>query len=489
MEPVTKIASLKTPDQFRRHVQGLGIEIPIDDPGISADRNPLKSPVAWNGRSIGNRIAIQPMEGWDGTTTGGASPAMTRRWQRFGESGAKLIWGGEAMAVRPDGRANPNQLILLDRNAEDIRGLLATLRTAHRQAWGNDDDLVVGFQLTHSGRFCRPNDHHRWEPHVAHRHPLLDAKFGVTRDEDVLSSAEIESLIEEYVRAAKLAASIGADFVDIKSCHGYLLHEFLSARSRTDAYGGSLQNRARVLLTIIARIREALPEMGIGVRLSAFDMVPFEPDPSTAEDGKLGRGRPREHAQLLPYVWGFGLHPQSPLEIDLEEPLRLIGMLRDAGVRLLNVSAGSPYYTPHLVRPAAFPPSDGYQPHEDPLRVVAKHIAVTRAIKQAYPEMLVVGSGYTYLQEYLSLAGQHNVRAGWTDFVGLGRMVLSYPTILMDAIEHGTSQRKRVCRTFSDCTTAPRNGLPSGCYPLDEYYKGTPNAELVKQIKARFGES
>jgi 2,4-dienoyl-CoA reductase-like NADH-dependent reductase (Old Yellow Enzyme family) len=121
--------------------------------------------------------------------------------------------------------------------------------------------------------------------------------------------------------------------------------------------------------------------------------------------------------------------------------------------------------------------------------VVAKHIAVTRAIKQAYPDVLVVGSGYTYLQEYLALAAQHNVRAGWTDFVGLGRMVLSYPTILMDAIEHGTSQRKRVCRTFSDCTTAPRNGLPSGCYPLDEYYKGTPNAELVKQIKARFGES
>jgi 2,4-dienoyl-CoA reductase-like NADH-dependent reductase (Old Yellow Enzyme family) len=410
---------------------------------------------------------------------------MIRRWNRFGESGAKLIWGGEAMAVRPDGRANPNQLILIEENRDGIAALIRGLRESHRQHWGQDDDLVVGCQLTHSGRFCRPNDHHRWEPRIAHHHPLLDAKFGVN-ETSLLSEQEILDLIEAYARAAKLAHEIGADFVDIKCCHGYLLHEFLSARTRQDAFGGSLENRARIILEIIRRIRKLVPQLGIGVRLSAFDSIPHEPNPETAVDGKLGQGRPRAHAHLIPYQWGFGLNTQRPTEVDLSEPLQFIQWIRDEGVDLLNVTAGSPYYTPHMLRPAAFPPSDGYQPHEDPLLSVAKHFQVTKQIKQRNPGLIVVGSGYSYLQEHLAASAVHNVREGWTDLVGLGRTLLSYPKVLTDAVLLGTSQRKLICRTFSDCTTAPRNGLPSGCYPLDDYYKGTETAEAVKRIKSTF---
>jgi len=485
MHVLTKLSSLKTQALFQKHVESLGISIPLDSQVHQPNGSPLMTPLEWNNRRIGNRIAVQPMEGWDGTTSGGITEPMIRRWKRFGESGAKLIWGGEAMAVRSDGRANPNQLILNESNREGIEKLLGGLRESHREHWGNDQDLVIGCQLTHSGRFCRPHDHHRWEPRIAHSHPLLDSKFGVT-NESLLDEQEIHELIDAYVGAAKIANAIGADFVDIKCCHGYLLHEFLSARTRQDAFGGSLENRCRIILEIVRRIRKEVPHLGIGIRLSAFDSVPHEPDPSTAVDGKIGQGRPKAHDHLIPYLWGFGIKLDKPTEVDLEEPMQLIRWAQAEGVSLLNVTGGSPYYTPHMLRPAAFPPSDGYQPHEDPLLSVAKHFEVTRQIKAHNPDMLVVGSGYSYLQEHLAASAVHNVRAGWTDLVGLGRTVLSYPKVLTDAVLQGTSQRKLICRTFSDCTTAPRNGLPSGCYPLDDYYKGTETAEAVKRIKSTF---
>ncbi|MFO0011931.1 MAG: NADH:flavin oxidoreductase [Planctomycetota bacterium] len=485
MYQLTKIASLKSIAQFRSHAQRVGADIPIDDEVHTHSESSLLQPISWGSRTIGNRITVQPMEGWDGTLDGGITEPMLRRWRRFGESGAKLVWGGEAMAVRPDGRANPNQLILVDRNRDGIQQLLLALREEHRKHLGRDDDLVVGFQLTHSGRFCRPRDHHRWEGRVAHRHPLLDLRFGGVSDAQLLTASQVRELIADYIAAARLAQEIGADFVDVKCCHGYLLHEFLSAQTRDDEYGGSLENRARIVLEIIAGIRAACPGLGIGVRMSAFDTVPFEPDPSTAVEGRLGQGRPTAHNHLIPYRWGFGVNPEKPTEMDLDEPLRCIGLFKTAGVSLLNVSAGSPYYSPHLVRPAAFPPSDGYQPHEDPLLGVARHLRATRAIKERHPELIVVGSGYSYLQEYLPHAAQHAVRDGWTDCVGLGRTMLSYPRVLRDAAEGNAAARKLICRTFSDCTTAPRNGLPSGCYPLDDFYKGTPTADAVKEIKSR----
>ncbi len=167
------------------------------------------------------------MEGWDGTTSGGVTDDVLRRWRRFGESGAKLICGGEAMAVRPDGRANPNQLLITEQNKADLARLRDTLVAAHRERCGTADDLVIGFQLTHSGRFCKPNHKSRLEPRVAYRHPLLDRAFKVTSDAQVWTDSELERLVEDYVSAAKIAWDVGADFVDIKHCHGYLLHEFL----------------------------------------------------------------------------------------------------------------------------------------------------------------------------------------------------------------------------------------------------------------------
>src|SRR5688500_941294 len=254
---LTRIPSLKTVDDFRRHVASLNIELPCEDQIISGATSPLaqaRGGVTINGKTIKNRWAIQPMEGWDATTTGAPTEEVRRRWQRFGESGASVIYSGEAMAVRPDGRANPNQLIISEENKAGIAELREGLLRAHKERFGADD-VVIGFQLTHSGRFCRPHDKKRLEPRVAYRHPILDRKFNIGSDDVVLTDAEVERLIEGYIAAANIAADVGADFVDIKHCHGYLLHEFLGAHTRSGKFGGAFENRTRILRDIITGIR------------------------------------------------------------------------------------------------------------------------------------------------------------------------------------------------------------------------------------------
>jgi NADPH2 dehydrogenase len=488
---LVRIPTLKTVADFRRHVASLGVELPCDDSIVAGADSPLAKAVesvAINGKRIGNRVAIQPMEGWDGTTSGGVTEEMIRRWQRFGESGAKLIFGGEAMAVRPDGRANPNQIIINEENKAGIAGLRETLVAAHRERYGTADDLVIGFQLTHSGRFCRPNDKKRWESRVAYRHPILDAKFNVTSDAQILSDGEVEELIQCYVRAAKVAENVGADFVDLKHCHGYLLHEFLGAHTRTGKYGGSFENRTRILREIISGIRASGNQIDIGVRLSAFDWVPFKPDPAQSQPGKLGPGIPEDFSHCLPYRYAFGVNPNNPVEFDLTETFQFAELCVELGVKLLNLSAGSPYYNPHIQRPAAYPPSDGYQPPEDPTVGVARQMNVVRQVKaKVGAKLTVIGSAYSYLQEYLPHVAQEAVRDGWTDLVGLGRMTLSYPNMLADAMAQGALTPKLICRTFSDCTTAPRNGLISGCYPLDKYYSAKPEFQKLKEIKKATG--
>ncbi|MGV3627323.1 MAG: NADH:flavin oxidoreductase [Betaproteobacteria bacterium] len=476
-----KVKSLQTPAGFRENLQRMGLPMPCDDVLESGATSPLGSPLTIDGLTIGNRFAIHPMEGWDALEDGRPSDNTRRRWQRFGASGAKLIWGGEAVAVRPDGRANPNQLMLNDQTQGEIGAMRESLVAAHREVMGSDQGLVVGLQLTHSGRFCKPNDHHKQEPMILYRHPILDRKFKLKPDHPVMSDGDIRQLIDQYVAVAKRAAALGFDFVDLKACHGYLGHEFLSAKTRPGEFGGSLENRTRFLREIVAGVRAEAPGLKIGLRLSAIDSVPFRPDPALSGPEGLGPGTPEEFA--LPYRYGFGHDENNPLQIDLTETKAVIGIARDLGIELFNITLGSPYYNPHLTRPALYPPSDGYHPPEDPLIGVMRHLNVVRELKQAFPDVALVGSGYTYLQEFLPNVAQAAVRAGWTDLVGLGRMVLSYPELPADVLSGKGLQRKRLCRTFSDCTTAPRHGLVSGCYPLDTHYKKSPEMVKVTAIK------
>jgi 2,4-dienoyl-CoA reductase-like NADH-dependent reductase (Old Yellow Enzyme family) len=476
-ESYVKIAQLKTVAAFRERLKELGLPLPVDDEILTAEQgSPMAEPIEIGGFRVGNRWCVHPMEGWDANRDGSPSPHTLRRWQHFGRSGAKLIWGGEAAAVQPDGRANPHQTLATPENRDGLQALFDVLTAEHRGQFGSTDDLLIGLQLTHSGRFCRPNSK-TMEPRIAYHHPLLDRKFGIDPGDlsVVWSDDDLERLIDNYLVAARLAREVGFQFVDVKACHGYLLHEFLSARTRPGRFGGDLEGRTRLLRTIIRRIRDELPGLMVGVRISVFDVPPFQTSRET--------GRPMDYESLLPYEYGFGCDPQNPLEYDLTEPLQLIGMLRQLGVVAVNLSCGSPYYNPHIQRPAIFPPSDGYQPPEDPLVGVERQIRAARECKRAYPDLPMVGTAYTYLQDYLPHVAQAVVRAGWIDLVGLGRMILSYPELPADALAGGQLDRKRICRTFSDCTTAPRSGLVSGCYPLDAYYKQLPEAEELKRAK------
>jgi NADPH2 dehydrogenase len=476
MTPYRRMAALKTSSQFRDYLASLGLDLVLDEELLSGPASPLAGPCRWQKGTIGNRFAILPMEGWDGTEDGRPTDLTIRRWQRFGASGAKLVWGGEAVSVRADGRASPNQLMITENTLADLGCLREALVAEHQQHFGRTDDLVVGLQLTHSGRFARPHQRSRPEPLILYHHPVLDRKFPLPVDHAVLSDDDIERLVGDFVRAARLAQRAGFAFVDIKHCHGYLGHEFLSAVKRPGRYGGSLENRTCFLREVTAGIRAEAPGLAIGVRLSAVDWIAFR-----AVNGRPGEPEPYDLSRHgYPYAFGGD---GTGLGTDLTEPLALLDMFRDLGIHLLCVSVGNPYANPHIQRPALFPPCDSYLPPEDPLIGVARQIAITGELKKHAPDLLVVGSGYSYLQEWLPHVGQAVVRHGLADFVGLGRMALAYPEMPADVLCGRPLRRQQICRTFSDCTTAPRNGMVSGCYPLDPQYKQ--RAEALKEIKEK----
>src|SRR5262249_18707195 len=426
---IVRVASLRDVCAFQEHVASLGVQLPCDDNLLRGSESPLAEPLVRSGLRLGNRIAIHPMEGWDGTIDGNPTERTLRRWRRFGLSGAKLIWGGEAVAVSHAGRANPNQLIAAPHTRAGLGQLRSALIDAHREVAGSEDGLLIGLQLTHSGRYSRPNANDRPEALIVHRHPILDQRQRLPSSYPLLTDAELGAIIEAFHRAAVLAYDLGFDFVDIKHCHGYLAHELLGAHTREGDYGGSFENRTRFLREVVQGVRSAAPNLDIGVRLSAFDMVPFQPDPAHSSGMKLGTGVPEINDAMIPYRWGFGVNPESPTEMELREPARFLALLQELNITLVNLTAGSPYYSPHIQRPALYPPSDGYQPPEDPLVGVARQLEAARILKSQFPGLIVMGTGYSYLQEFLPQVGQAAVREGWVDLIGLGRMVLTYPQI------------------------------------------------------------
>lgn len=468
-----RIAQLKTAGELRNYLKMAEIDLPFDDELLPPGDSPFGEAIALNsGKTLGNRLCILPMEGWDATLDGRPSDFTRARWKKFAVSGAKLLFGCEAVAVCHSGKANPNQLVLNRETFPDFVTLRNLLLDEHTAAFGSTEGLVIGLQLTHSGRFCKPHSHQKFESKILYSHPFLNPKFGMAADYPVLTDEDIDQIIRHYVEAAVLAQRAGFDFVDVKHCHGYLGHEFLSAVDRPGRYGGSLENRTRYLRSIVAGIQRAAPGLEIGIRLSAFDFLPFK---KSAD----GPGVP-ESADEYPYAFGG---QRNGLGVELTETKDVLTLAQSLGIQLVCITGGSPYYNPHLMRPALFPPSDGYLPPEDPLLGVKRQLDVTAELKRAFPNLILIGSGYSYLQEWLPHVAQYALRTGLTDSVGLGRMVLSYPTLPADLLAGRSLVRNQICRTFSDCTTAPRNGLISGCYPLDALYKKRPEAEQLKRIK------
>jgi NADPH2 dehydrogenase len=469
-----RIAQLKTANDFKEYLRTINVDLPFDDELQQGQQSPYHQKYRLrSGRTIGNRFCILPMEGWDGTPDGLPSDLTKRRWKNFAISGAKLLWGCEAVAVRHEGRANPLQLVIRENNVDEYKKLYESLLTDHQAKFGTTSDLVVGLQLTHSGRFCKPNDKKKLEPMILYPHPVLNRKFGLPDDYPVMTDDYIDRLIDDFVKAAVLSQKAGFHFVDIKHCHGYLGHEFLSARIRVGKYGGSFENRTKFLRSIVEGIKSEAPGLEVSVRLSAFDWVPFSKGEDTV-------GIPEKFGEQYPFAFGGDT---SGVGIDLSETFQLLSLLQSLDIELVCITGGSPYYNPHIQRPAIFPPSDGYQPPEDPLVGVGRQLKVAAEIKKAFPDLCIVGSVYSYLQEWLPNVGQNVLNNKQADFIGLGRMVLSYPDMPDDILNNRVLRRDSICRTFSDCTTAPRNGMVSGCYPLDDFYKAMPEALTLKEIK------
>ena len=440
-------------DELREDVADRGHEI-----GVSDELRRIGDRVRIGGLTASNRMAVHPMEGCDANADGTPGELTFRRWRRFAQGGAALLWG-EATAVVPEARANPRQLLISAGTAPELKRLLDETRAARRERFGTDAGFIVGLQLTHSGRWSHAS------PIVAHHGAAIEA---VRSSRRVISDGELEQLENRFVDAALLARDIGFDFVDIKQCHTYLLNELLGGRSREGRYGGDFDGRTRFVRNVFAKIRDrAGASLLLATRMNAYDGVPHR----TGDDGI---GAPA--AVVTPYADGWGVDAGDPSRCDAAEPLRLIGELRKLGLGLLNVTAGSPYFNSHVGRPFDRPPIDGYVPPEHPLAGVERHLRLTAEIQRAYADLLVIGTGYSWLRHYALNAAEASIAAGNVTMVGLGRGALAYPDFAVDALERGRMERDRACIGVSYCTAlmrAKHNELgqyATGCVPRDRVY-------------------
>ena len=426
-------------DELREAVRQLGLDIKVEE-----DTSYLTRPVAVAGRVIPNSMAVQPMEGCDGTIDGAPDDLTFRRYRRFGAGGAGLLWF-EACAVVPEGRANPRQIWLRPETKDAFARLLDESRKAAAESMGPDHRPFAVLQLTHSGRYSRPVDVPK--PIIAYRDPLLDRNKGLPPDYPLITDDELDALQDYYVQSARLAFEVGFDAVDVKSCHRYLLNELLAAHTRDGKYGGSYENRTRFLKDVVARIfAEVGRDKIVTCRLGIHD--------------------------AHPYPYGWGMDPNDPMKPNLEEPKRLVRELYDMGMRLIDITMGNPYFNPHVNRPYDRPIEGMSAPNEHPLAGVARLVGLTREVQQSVPEMVMVGSGYSWLRDMWPYVASANIRDGAMRIAGVGRQAFAYPDFAKEILQTGKLQRRHTCIGCSSCTQIMRDGGKSGCVPFDKEVYG-----------------
>lgn len=425
---------LRTAEELHDEAGRLGLEIPYQEKTSVLLE---KAPVA--GREVPNRLAVLPMEGADAAADGSPSEWTLRRYRRYAAGGSGLIWC-EATAVRRDGRSNPGQLMLTEKTLRGFGQLADEVRTAAKKEWGPAHRPLLVLQLTHSGRFSKPEG--TPSPMIVQHNPHLDPLHGLPPDYPLVSDGELEEVRDDFVAAAELAAAAGFDGVDVKACHGYLVAETLAAFTRPGSrYGGPFENRTRLLLETVRLIRQEAPTLLVTSRLSASDTVPF------------------------PY--GFGMDPDTPERIDLAETKALVSLLARAGVGFLSVSLGIPYWKPHFGRPFDEPIPGGKLPEEHPLEGVARHLRIASELQRSSPGTALVGAGYSWLRAFGPGVGAAMVASGRTAIVGLGRGALAYPDFAKDLAARGRLDPRKVCTTCSLCSHLLRQGRRTGCAVRD----------------------
>jgi 2,4-dienoyl-CoA reductase (NADPH2) len=425
----------------------LGIDLPFQDYiGL------LFEPFDLHGRRISNRLAVHPMEGFDGEADGSPAVLTFRRYRRFAAGGSGLIWF-EATAVVPEGRSNPRQLMLHAGNLSRFKRLVAETRAAAEETFGAGHNPFLVLQLTHSGRFSAPAG--KPEPLVAAPNQCLDKHFADVR---ILSDDELSTLQDVFVEAARLAYEAGFDAVDIKACHGYLLHDLLLPNSRENSrYGGeTLAERSRFLREVMERIRERLPGIRLAARLNLYDG--------------------------LPYPYAFGTAVDDPAQMDLSEPIELIRRLSDLGCSMINVTMGIPRYNPHVGRPFNRPLRGAPQPPEHPLQSIDRLLQGAAAVQKALPDLAVVGTGYSWLRQFFPNVGAATLAGERATFIGLGRSSIAYSEAPRDLMEKGRLDKSRACTACSRCTELMRHGRSTGCAVRDKEIYGAEYKKLKKEL-------
>lgn len=417
--------------ELLQKAEDLGISLPYQD-SIA----PLFSSYCISDTQIPNRIAVQPMEGFDGSPAGAPGELTFRRYRRYSEGGNGLIWF-EACSVSPSGRSNPRQLLLTKQTLGEFQKLVEITRNAARASLGASHDPFLVLQLTHSGRFSKNEG--ASIPKAAYFNPLLDksrAAVAVIRDD------ELAAIRDQFVAAARLAQMAGFNAVDIKACHGYLLHELLSAFTRPGScYGGDFECRTRLLLEIVRQIRDTIPHLAVAVRLNATDGIP--------------------------YPYGFGVAKTEGTKPDLSEPLQLQRRLIDAGCVLFNITAGIPFYSPHIGRPFNRPARGARFPDVHPLSSVVSLILLAEAFQKAHASSPVVGTGYSWLRHYWPNVGAAVIAQKRASFIGLGRSAFAYPDAPLDLMNFQKLNPAKCCNACSCCTDLMRNNQVTGCVIRD----------------------
>lgn len=428
--------NFETLEEIKNKINELGVNIKLSD-----DLSPLLKPVKIGKLTAPNSMAILPMEGCDSEPDGSPSELVKRRYQRFASGGAGLLWY-EACAVVHEGRANPLQMYLTRDNVGEFEKLLKDSNKAATESNGSDHKPVNIIQLTHSGRYSRPEGHLPL-PIIPQHDPLLDPRVGLSPDSPVVTDEYLDSLVEKYVESAVLAKEAGFDGVDIKSCHRYLLSELLASHTREGKYGGSFENRTRLLVNILNAVRSAVgDDFILACRFNVFD--------------------------AHPYPYGFGVSKDDCWKSDLTEPLALVKLLVENGVNLLSNSGGNPYYRfQNVTRPFDMAPIGGDMPDEHPLESVERLFEFTRQIQKVVGNIPVVGNGYTWMRQFLANAGAANIADGSCSLVGIGRQAFAYPDAPKDIMTKGVMEPKKCCITCSKCTQIMRDHGRTGCVIKD----------------------
>ena len=384
----------KTLEEVKERAEELKVYLPF-----SSSTDILKTPLKVGNVTFHNRMGIAPMEGADSLEDGSPSDYTIRRYVNEAIGGSALIWF-EAISIVPEGRSSKTQLLLTEENVESYKRMNEKIKEAGRKANGFEPYLIM--QANHSGRYSNPDN--RPAPMIAYRHPQLE-QYRAADDSCIVTDDYLKSLEESFGKAALLAKKAGFDAVDIKSCHGYLLAELLSAYDRPGQYGGNYENRTRLLKNGIKAAKVWEDEnFQVTCRLGIYDG--YE------------------------YPWGFGVSEGSGLKPDLKEPIRLVKELYgNCGIQMMNLTMGNPYATTHVTRPFDM---GKYEPEEHPFTGIGRMIAGIGEVKKAVPEMVIFGSAPTYLRQFADLYTAGAVEEGFCDGMLFGRMAFADPDYAND---------------------------------------------------------